>query len=93
MSSKKLCSLVVIGALHLTLINAQFHRFGSGFGSGFGSSISPFLNAGGSSGGFSNQNTNFQQSQGGSFGAVAAFGSGSSSTNFQQHNQNAGNCY
>lgn len=80
MFSCKLTCLLAIISLHLTLINGQFGGFGV-----------PFLNAGGSQGGFQNQNTNFQQHRGGSFGTIAAFGSGGSSTNFNQQNSGAGN--
>lgn len=49
----------------------------------------PFF-SNGAEGGFTNQNTNFQQHRGGSFGVVAGFGTAGSSTNFNQQNSGAG---
>lgn len=79
--------LLAIFATHLTLVYGQFG--GPFFPNPAGGQF--FQNSGGSSGGFSNQNTNFQQNRGGSFGVIAAIGSGGSSTNFQQQNSNGGN--
>ena len=81
MFSTKLFFLLAIIGSELTVINGQF-----GFGGPFG-----FGNSAGAQGGFSNQNTNFQQHRGGTFGVVAGFGSGSSSTNFNQQNSGGGN--
>lgn len=77
--SIKLIFLFAIVGSKLTVINGQF-----GFGGPF------FQNSQGAQGGFSNQNTNFQQHRGGSFGVVAGFGSGGSSTSFNQQNSNGG---
>lgn len=85
MNLKSMTCLLAIFATHLTLVCGQFGGFFPNRGRPF------FSNAGGSSGQFSNQNTNFQQSNGGSFGVIEAFGSGHSNTNFQQQNSNAGN--
>lgn len=86
MYSHKLTCLFFVIAVRLTLINAQ------GFGGGFAPlpfGRPSFLNAGGSSGAFNNQNTNFQQNRGSSFG-ISAFGQSGSNTNFQQQNANGG---
>lgn len=83
LSTKLTFLLVIIGCCNLSVINGQF-----GFSRPF------FQNSQGAQGGFTNQNTNFNQHRGGSFGVVAELGSGQSSTNFQQHNSGAGNhCY
>lgn len=74
MSFVELTCVVAIIFTQLIFVNGQF-GFNPGFGSGFGGNS-----------GFSNSNTNFQQNRGGSFGAIAAFGSGQSSTNFQNQN-------
>lgn len=80
MLSTKLIALLFIIGCKLTAINGQF---------GFGGR--PFFgNSGGSQGGFSNQNTNFQQHRGGSFGVIAGFGTGGSSTSFNNQNTGAG---
>lgn len=84
-SLKLICFLAII-SIHSIFVNGQFGGFGQApFSQG------PFFNSGsGSSGGFSNSNTNFQQNRGGTFGAIATFGSGQSNTNFQQQNSNGG---
>jgi len=74
LSAKLIYFFVIFIGSNLTAINGQF-----GFGGG------PFF--GGNSGGFNNQNTDFQQHRGGQFGVIAGFGSGGSSTSF---NQNSG---
>lgn len=86
MNSLKLICFLAIISIHSIFVNGQFGGFGqSPFNQG------PFFNSGGgSSAGFSNSNTNFQQNRGGSFGAIAAFGSGQSNTNFQQQTSNGG---
>lgn len=84
MYSHKSVSLLVIFATLLTMINGQFGGFGA---------PSLFQTAANTAGQFSNSNTNFQQTRGGSFGAVAAFGSGGSTTNFNQQNTNAGKSF
>lgn len=83
LSIKLIYMFIIIGG-NLAVINGQF---------GFGST--PFFgNAGGAQGGFTNQNTNFQQHRGGAFGVLAGFGAGGSSTNFNQQNSGAGsNCF
>lgn len=83
MLSTKLIFLLAILGCKLTALNGQF-GFNRPF---FGNSGSGF----GNQGGFSNQNTNFQQHRGGSFGVIAGFGSGGSSTSFNNQNSGAGN--
>lgn len=78
LSAKFIFLLAIVGS-KLTAINGQF-----GFGRPF------FGNSGGAQGGFSNQNTNFQQHRGGSFGVIAGFGSGGSSTSFSNQNNGGG---
>lgn len=78
LSAKLIFVLAIVGS-KLIAINGQF-----GFGRPF------FGNSGGSQGGFSNQNTNFQQHRGGSFGVIAGFGTGGSSTSFSNQNNGAG---
>lgn len=77
LSAKLIYFFVIFIGSNLTAINGQF-----GFGGG------PFF--GGNSGGFNNQNTDFQQHRGGQFGVIAGFGSGGSSTSFNQ-NSGSGN--
>lgn len=79
LSFKLFCLFIIIGG-NLTVINGQF-----GFDNPF------FGNSGGAQGGFTNQNTNFEHHRGGAFGVVAGFGTGGSSTNFNQQNSGAGN--
>lgn len=81
MLSIKLIFLLTIVGSKLTVINGQFGGFGTPF----------FSNSQGAQGGFNNQNTDFHQHRGGSFGVVAGFGTGGSTTNFNQQNSGGGN--